>query len=127
MTTHMLEDSDTSSGERAAGDRIRTVTSATFAALVTNGEGPIVVEFMSYGCAHCRVLEPIIQEVAKVLTSKVTIFRVNVGAERELAARFEIQGTPTLLMVLDGEEVGRAEGPRPTVAGIEAAITQSFG
>lgn len=127
MTTDTLHDSGKTPLPRSATDPIRTVTRDTFDALVSNGKGPLVVEFMSYGCGHCRVLEPILQEVAKSLISKVTIFRVNVGVERELAATFEIQGTPTLIMVLDGSEVGRVEGPRPTTAGIEGAIAQAFG
>ena len=127
MTTDTLDASEESPRESASSDHIRTVTSGSFAALVTDGKGPLVVEFMSYGCGHCRVLEPVLQEVATSMMSEVTIFRVNVGAEPELAATFEIQGTPTLIMVLNGAEVGRVEGPQPTVAGIETAITRSFG
>jgi len=127
MTTDTLDDAEKPPRGGTASDPIRSVTSETFDALVSNGKGPLVVEFMSYGCGHCRVLEPILQEVARSMISEVTLFRVNVGLERELAAAFEIQGTPTLIMVLDGTEVGRVEGPQPTMAGIEAAITQSFG
>src|SRR5581483_7774312 len=82
-------------------DEIRTVTSDTFTSLVIQGEGPIVVEFMSYGCAHCRVMEPILQEVAEMVKPQETIFRVNIAVERELADSYEIEGTPTLLMFLE--------------------------
>jgi len=57
---------------RSSG-RIQTVTSSTFNPLVLEGEGPIVVEFMSYGCAHCRVLEPVLQQVAEMVKSKEKI------------------------------------------------------
>jgi len=50
-------------------DRIRTVTASTFDRLVLKGEGPIVVEFMSYGCAHCGVIEPDLQQVAEMVES----------------------------------------------------------
>ena len=113
---------------RAAGpnELIRTVTSETFDALVLQGDGPIVVEFMSYGCAHCRVIEPVLQEVAALIKRKETAFRVNIAVEPELAATYEIQGTPTLIMFLNGSVIGRAEGPRPTVPNLLSIVTQPF-
>ena len=105
---------------------IRTVTSETFDPLVLRGTGPIVVEFMSYGCAHCRVIEPILQEVAALVKREETAFRVNIAVEPELAAAYEIQGTPTLIMFLNGRVIGRAEGPRPTVANLLTIVTQPF-
>jgi len=107
-------------------DEIRTVTSGTFGSLVIQGEGPIVVEFMSYGCAHCRAMEPILQEVAGMVKPQETIFRVKIALERELAESYEIEGTPTMLMFLDGKEVARAERPRPTAAKLLTTITEPF-
>ena len=110
----------------ATSDGIQTVTGDTFATLVLEGQGAIAVEFMSYGCAHCRVMEPVLQQVAEDLKSTETIFRVNIAVEPELAASYEIQGTPTLIMFLNGRQVGRAEGPSPTVLSIRTAITEPF-
>ena len=107
-------------------DGIRTVSSSTFTSLVLEGKGNIVVEFMSYGCAHCRVIEPLLQKVALKVTPEETIFRVNVAVEHELAARYEIGGTPTLVMFSHGREVGRTEGPRPTEASLLSAVTTPF-
>lgn len=75
-------------------DRLRTVTASTFDRLVLKGEGPIVVEFMSYGCAHCGVIEPDLQQVAEIVESTEKIFRVNIAVDRELADVYEIQGRP---------------------------------
>jgi len=108
-------------------DGIRTVTSGTFRDLVLEGDGPIVVEFMSYGCAYCRALEPVLQQVAETVKSEDQIFRVNVAVERALAESCEIETTPTLVMFQSGREVGRVEGPDPTVSSVLAAMTQAFG
>jgi thioredoxin-like negative regulator of GroEL len=114
-------------GEPAAvSESIVTVTSATFDALVINGDGPIVVEFMSYGCAHCRVLEPVLRQVAAELANRERIMRVNVAIESNLAGVYDIRVTPTLVMFLDGREVGRVAGPPPRVAGLTAIVTRPF-
>ena len=107
-------------------DGLRNVTGETFSALVLEGDGPIAVEFMSYGCAHCRVLEPILQKVAEMMQPRETIFRVNIAVEHELADRYQIAGTPTLILFLDGMERGRSEGPSPTVSNILATLQQPF-
>lgn len=111
---------------RVSSDKIATVTGSTFTRLVLEGEGPIVVEFMSYGCAHCRVIEPVLQQVAGMVKATEKIFRVNNAVDQELVDSYEILGTPTLVMFLDGNEVARVEGPRPTVSSILAIVTQPF-
>jgi thioredoxin 1 len=107
-------------------DNIRTTNIDTFGELILRGKGPIVVEFMSYGCSYCRALEPVLQQVAEMGKSKGKLFRVNVAVEQELADRYAIESTPTLMMFLNGQNVGRAEGPTPTVASVLTAITQPF-
>jgi thioredoxin 1 len=110
----------------AARDGIRTVTTNTFEPLVLDAEGPVVVEFMSYGCPHCRVIEPVLQEVAKIVRSQEKIFRINTAVDKALADRYDVSVTPTLIMFLKGKEVGRVEGVRPTVSSVLTAVTQAF-
>jgi thioredoxin 1 len=81
---------------------------------------------MSYGCAHCQVIEPVLQQVAEMVKSKEKIFRVNIAIEPELAERYQIQGTPTLIMFLDGTEIGRVEGPSPKVSTLLSAVRQPY-
>jgi thioredoxin-like negative regulator of GroEL len=111
---------------RTSHDGIQTVSGRTFDRLVLEGEGPIAVEFMSYSCAYCGAIEAVMQQVAEMVKSKENIFRVNVAVEPELADSYEVQGTPTLIMFLNGEEVGRVEGPHPTVSSVLEAVTQPF-
>ncbi|MGA2103612.1 MAG: thioredoxin family protein [Candidatus Sulfotelmatobacter sp.] len=112
--------------KRLSRDKIRTVTSGTFTRLVLEAEGPIAVEFMSYGCAHCRAIEPVLEQVAEMVKAQEKIFRVNIAVEQELAGSYQIHGTPTLVMFLNQNEVGRVEGPSPTVSSVLAAVTQPF-
>ena len=81
---------------------------------------------MSYGCSHCRAIEPILQHVAEMVKGKEKIVRVNTATEQELAERYEVRGTPTLIMFLDGKMVGRVEGPNPDVPSVLTAIRQPY-
>jgi thiol-disulfide isomerase/thioredoxin len=105
---------------------IQTVTGRSFDDLVLGGNGPIVVEFMTYGCAHCRVIEPVLERVAGMVAATEKIYRLNVAVEQDLADRYEIRSTPTFVMFQGGTEVGRVEGPKPVVASVLAAVTSSF-
>jgi len=107
-------------------DQIQTVTGDTFDTVVLKGYGPIAVEFMSYGCAYCQGIEPVLQQVAEMVKSKEAIFRVNVELEPGLASSYGIKSTPTLVMFMDGVQVGRAEGPNPSISSVLTAVTQPF-
>ena len=109
------------------GDGIPSLDAASFETRVLQGQGPIAVEFMSYSCAHCGAMEPVLQQVAETLRSRERIFRVNVAVELGLASQYGIEGTPTLIMFSDGQEVGRAEGPDPDVATMLDVVTAPFG
>ena len=124
--THRL--SESSQTDRSASrDGIPSLDAAGFEAHVMRGHGPIAVEFMSYSCAHCGAMEPVLQQVAETLRSREPIFRVNVAVEVELASAYDIEGTPTLIMFSEGREVGRSEGPDPDAASVLEAVTAPFG
>ena len=125
--SHRLSESTRHDAAGAARDAIPTLDAAGFEARVLGASGPIAVEFMSYSCAHCGAMEPVLQEVARTLRSREPVFRVNVALETGLAATYGIEGTPTLVMFSDGREVGRSEGPDPDAATVLAALTAPFG
>ncbi len=105
---------------------IRDADGASFDALVLEAAGPSVVEFMSYGCSHCRALEPVLEEVAASLQAKVRFFRVNIAVDKGLADRYAIEATPTLVFIREGREIGRVQGPHPTTASISKTVTAAF-
>ena len=126
MTNETLEVPRTTPRTRGSSDSIGTVTGSTFSSLILEAAGPIVVEFMSYGCEHCRAIEPVLEKVAEMVKPRESIFRVNIAVEQELASSYQIEGTPTLVMFLNQNEVGRVEGPSPTVSSVLTAVTQPF-
>lgn len=112
--------------EKRPVNNISTVDGSNFRQLVLQGKGPTAVEFMSYSCSHCATLEPILEKVAEMLKFKVKIFRANIATEQDLSATYKIEGTPTLIMFLNGQAVGRVEGPSPKVATLLTAMAQPF-
>jgi thioredoxin-like negative regulator of GroEL len=109
-----------------SGHAITTLTGATFEQMVLQGEGPIAVEFMSYSCAYCAALEPVLQQAAGMLAAQERIFRINIGNDEDLAESFGITGTPTIVLFQNGSEVGRVDGPEPDLNAILAELTQPF-
>jgi thioredoxin 1 len=114
------------SSRTTTSDNISTVTSGTFKDLVLNAKGEVVVEFMSYGCSHCHAIEPIVQQVARTMEATQKFYRVDVAVNADLEESYEIEGTPTFVMFLDGSEVGRTEGPIPTISSILAVVTEPY-
>jgi thioredoxin 1 len=124
--TPMIDQHSIRTASSPSRDGIRTVTASTFRPLILEADGPVVVEFMSYGCAHCRVIEPVLQRVAEIVKSQEKIFRINTAVESALAESYAVDVTPTLLMFLNGREVGRVEGPNPTISSVLTTVTQAF-
>jgi thioredoxin 1 len=71
---------------------------------------PAVVDFYSESCGPCRLLAPILEEVAQELQGQAVVFKMNVVANLELAMRLGIAALPTVAVFKDGHEVGRLVG-----------------
>ncbi len=103
-------------GPRAPRVQPAHLDDATFAAEVLRSDLPVVVDFWSPGCAPCRMLEPVVMDLATDYAGRVKVVEVNAAEAGRTAARFGVMGTPTLLFFLDGREVGRVVG----VGGLDA-------
>ena len=73
-------------------------------------DGSVVVDFWAVWCGPCRIMAPIIDEVARELKGKVKFGKVNVDEEGELAERFEVMSIPTLIFFKKGRQVERITG-----------------
>jgi thioredoxin len=88
------------------------VTDVTFDGVVTS-ERPVVIDFWAPWCGPCRVIAPVLEEIARELGERVTIGKVNVDEHPALASRFGIQAIPQLLFFKDGSEKDRLVGAAP--------------
>ncbi|HEX6041046.1 thioredoxin [Longimicrobium sp.] len=100
-----------------------TVTDATFAAEVEQTKGLTVVDFWATWCGPCRIISPILEQIAAERAGEVKVAKVDVDENQRTAARFNIRSMPTLLFFKDGQPVGQIIGAVPR-AHIESAIAQ---
>ena len=89
-----------------------TVTSENFSSLRT-GNQPLVVDFWATWCGPCRILTPIVSEMAEQYEGKVVIGKCDVEECEDLAAEFGIRNIPTLLFFKNGEVVDKLIGAQP--------------
>jgi thioredoxin 2 len=90
-----------------------TVTDATFGTEVERSPLPVLVDAWAAWCAPCRMLAPVIDELAAELAGRVRVAKLDVDANPATAARFGLRSIPTLLVFKDGREVDRLVGVQP--------------
>jgi len=87
-----------------------TVTDANFSQLIENAPIPVLLDLWAAWCGPCRTIAPTIEMLARELAGKVLVGKLDVDANQRTAARFGVQGIPTLLILKNGREVDRLVG-----------------
>jgi thioredoxin 1 len=90
-----------------------TVTTATFEAEVIKSAIPVVADFWAEWCGPCRMIAPLLKELAKDYKDKLKVAKINVDEEPDLASRYGIQSIPTLLFFKGGQMVKQQIGAVP--------------
>ncbi|MDD2214270.1 MAG: thioredoxin [Oscillospiraceae bacterium] len=92
------------------------VTKDNFKDEVVNAAEPVLLDFWASWCGPCRMVSPLVDELAEELTGKVKVGKVNVDEQPELAAQFGVMSIPTLAVLKNGEVVRKAIGAKPKAA-----------
>ena len=86
-----------------ANELIKNVTDATFDTEVVKAGSPVLVDFWAEWCGPCKMIAPILDEVATAYAGKLLVAKMNVDDNREVPAKFGIRGIPTLMLFKDGQ------------------------
>lgn len=105
---------------------VRHVSTDAFEREVLEAEAPVLVDFYAPWCGPCRRLAPVLEEIAAEYAGRLEVLKVNVDEEPHLAARFGIQGVPTLLLFEHGMVVDEIVGLASPLA-LRVAIERVVG
>ena len=89
------------------------ITKTNFEREVLRSDKPVLIDFWASWCGPCRMLSPVISEIAEEKAGEVKVCKVNVDEEAELASIFNVSSIPMLVVVKDGRVVNASVGVRP--------------
>lgn len=82
---------------------IKNVSDTSFAEDVLQSSQPVLVDYWAAWCGPCKAIAPILEEIAEQYAGRVTVAKVNVDENPEVAAKFGVRGIPTLMLFKDGQ------------------------
>ena len=91
-------------------EQVKHVTDSSFEQDVLQSTKPVLVDFWAEWCAPCRMIGPIIDQIASDFASSASVVKLNVDDNTARAQRFGIKGIPTLILFSEGKEVERVVG-----------------
>jgi thioredoxin 1 len=104
---------------------ILELNDGNFKKTVDAGPTPVLVDFWAPWCGPCRVIAPILEEVAREMEGKVRVAKVNVDESPDIASHLGIRGIPTLILFKEGQVKGQIVGVN-TKAGILSLIQKGM-
>lgn len=88
----------------------KTFTVSNFETEVLKADKPVLVDFWASWCAPCRMLAPVVEEVAEETEGRAVVGKLNVDDEMELARKYRVASIPTLIVFENGQEIRRSVG-----------------
>lgn len=77
---------------------------------IINSTPVVLVEFFATWCSHCKKMDPIVIQIAQLLSGKVDVYQIDIEKEEDIAAKENVTGTPTFIIYKDGKPVWRESG-----------------
>lgn len=97
-------------------------TDATFTQDVLQSVKPVIVDFWAEWCTPCKMIAPVLEEIAEKNAGKVTIAKLDIDENPEISAKYQILSIPTMLVFKGGEVIKQVVGAKP-----KSALIAEFG
>ena len=91
----------------------KQVTDASFQSDVLEASGPVLVDFWAHWCGPCKMIAPALEELSDELGEKVTIAKLDIMENPEVAGRMGVQSIPLMILFKDGQPVAQKLGAAP--------------
>ncbi len=88
------------------------ITGKEFEEKVIKSDKPVLVDFFATWCGPCKMMSPIVEQIAEELEEKVNVYKIDTDKDKELAYKYEIMSIPTFLIFKDGKLVNKLVGMR---------------
>ncbi|MBN1330781.1 MAG: thioredoxin [Candidatus Heimdallarchaeota archaeon] len=87
-------------------------TFKSFETLINQSDKPVLADFWADWCGPCHIMAPVIEQIAKAYSGRLTVIKVNVDEKLQIAQKYDIRGIPTVMLFWQGQPLMRVTGAR---------------
>jgi len=113
------------SGENRVSEQIIHVTDGDFEQQVLNAEGPVLVDYWAEWCGPCKMIAPIIEEIAQEYSGRLTVAKMDIDSNSMTPQQYSVRGIPTLMIFKDGNVQGTKVGAM-TMGHLKAFVEETI-